>query len=268
MQNTSNFEYKTNSPLDLLKTNPKTTAIIVGLIALVFAFFIIIGNLSNKTNPQGAVISSSFDFIPKDVKLTYGNPNSKIKVVIVEDIQCPGCQSLTKGEGGLATLKEEIKDIAEINYKLVQITPGHTFTPEATKIILASELVNKKGVELQDWIYNNVTNVSTLSSNDLKKGMDELSIDSQKVYQEAKSELVVKQYNQNNKDMQFAFEKIEGYSNKEFRVSGTPSVIVYKDGKPVRFSSNDSTVFAQGVKPLSANTKDIIDYIKELSAQN
>jgi Thioredoxin len=237
----NNFEYTSNSPLDVIKANPKpfiiTLIIFVILTALSFG-------ISYYTNParNAKIASEPVEIIRNSNQnhLQYGKKDANVQVLFVEDISCPGCQSFTKGAGenpGMSKIKETFKDTVGFNYKFIQIIPEHTYSPEATRVILAVNKLYGKGVEFSDFLYKNVPSMNNFNAKDIEGAISNFGFNQQEVYKTASSQEIIDQYNQDEADQEnYTIPVIDKYTNKETKITGTPTVMIFVKNKLVKMT--------------------------------
>jgi Thioredoxin len=255
----SNYSYESESLLDTLKNNKRTAiGLAIFLIALALIFFVIVPKIYAPQVKQ----AQSFTEIIRESDITRGKKDSNIIVVLFEDPQCPGCQSLSKTES--ANL-EKYRDRVRFVYKYVRAVPGHTFAQEANSYIYAAEELAAKGYEYVEQSYKTTTNPQALTKSEFLSyaTSEPISLDATKLSEKANSKEIREKVAQQQSDFEFKFPAIEGFTNTVTRISGTPGGFVVKDGKVVRITSgDDKSVLVDKTKGFTVY--DIGKYLDEL----
>lgn len=254
----NNYSYEKESLMTTLKNNKTPALIATGLILVVLAFTFLAPKLFAPDNTSAP---SAYNQLVNDSDIIRGSKESKIVAVIFEDPQCPGCQSFSKNQSAeLSKYNDRIKFV----YKYLRAVSSHTFSKEANGLIYAAEKLDKKGYELAEKIYKDTLNQTTLDRVTVLKYAEELGLNRESLIKLAIDPSTETKVNQTQKDQDFKVPAIDNFTKSETRVQGTPSVIVFRDEKPIWITGgNDQSAFvnpgknaaADLVSFLEANTK-------------
>ena len=229
------FTYSKPNAIQLTITYVKTNPFIAILILLILigipTFFI---TTSNKASQVETILQEDLYKYIKDTDIRDGKKDSPIKVVFFEDPQCPGCQSFNRS---LEPRLESIKSKAEIIEKYTKIVPAHGYSKEASLIYWATEKKYQLGAELSTKVYADKDDLSKLNKSDILAAMQTLGINYDEVAKIANSTEAENNYSDDAKVLQVNIDPIDGFTKNKGRISGTPAVLIFKNGKLVKWSA-------------------------------
>jgi stress response protein YsnF len=255
----SNYSYESESIWTTIQNN-KNIAIILSsiLIAILGLVYFVPRILAPNTTTSDA---SSYNQLIRENDIVRGKKDSNITVVLFEDPQCPSCQSLSKTKSeSLSKYYDKVKFV----YKYVRAVQSHTFSKEAIGLIYATESVSQKGYELTEKIYKDTASLATLDRTTVLKYAEDLGVNKDQILTKSNEPNIQSLAAQQQKDFEFRFPIIEGYTDKESRISGTPGGFIIKDGKLVRVSSSqDRSSLVDKTKDFT--TFDFDTYLEELT---
>jgi hypothetical protein len=253
-----NYDYANESLRDTLRNN-KSTAIGIGI--LLTALILIFGYILPKAYAPITNEITNVNQVVKDNDIKRGKMDSNVTVILYEDPQCPGCQALAKTE---SKKLEAFRDRVKFVYKYVKAVPGHTFAKEANSYIYAAEAISGKGYELVEKSYNDTANPQALTKNEFFGYAKELGLDQTALTEKANSKEIINQVGQQTTDFAYKIPTIEGFTNREVAVSGTPGGIIIIDGKVVRITidkRNNEAAMVDKTKDFYATM--ISDYLEK-----
>jgi protein-disulfide isomerase len=255
----SNYSYESESIWTTIQNNKNIAIILASIILTVLGILYFVPKIfAPNTTTNDA---TSYSQLIRDNDIIRGKKDSNITVVLFEDPQCPSCQSLSKNKSeSLSKYYDKVRFV----YKYVRAVQQHTFSKEAIGLIYASESVAQKGYELTEKIYKDTASLATLDRITVLKYAEELGINKDQIITKANDSNIQSSVAQQQKDFEFKYPVIEGYTDKESRISGTPGGFIIKDSKLVRVSSSqDRSSLIDKTKDFT--TFDFDTYLEEIT---
>ncbi len=255
----SNYSYESESLMTTIKNNKNIAIILASILIAVFALVFLVPKIIAPNT--SSVDASSYSQLIRDYDIVRGKKDSNITVVLFEDPQCPGCQSLSKTKSAEF---EKYYDKVRFVYKYVRAVSPHTFSKEAIGLIYAAENISQKGYELTEKIYKDTANLTVLDRATVLKYAEEIGLNKDLIIAKSNESAIQSIVSQQQKDFEFKFPVIEGFTDKETRISGTPGGFIIKDSKLNRITSDrERSTLTDKTKDFT--TSDFDTYLAELT---